>query len=154
MAKDANGNKIPKAPKAPAASTFDEDFADPSAGGSFVAAESIGKLLLISPTGMSEEINTTNGPATPLIADVVILTNAKGKALAEPEEIEDALIFQKVLVSTLKGSINKNRVLGRLIADEKRKKPGQSAPYVLELATDADKVIARAYLKSKDPFAA
>lgn len=154
MAKDANGNKIPKAPKAEAVSSFDSDFADPSAGGSFVAADLVGQLLLISPTGMSEEINTTNGPATPLIANIVVLSNKKGKALAEPEEIEDALVFQKVLVSTLKGSINKNRVLGRLIADEKRKKPGQSAPYVLEVATDADKVIARAFLKSKDPFAA
>ena len=149
MAKDKS-KKNDKAPKG-----FSEDFADPSAGGgNFVAADLIGRLLLISPLEMSEEIATANGPATPLLADIVVLTNKKGKPLEEAEEIEGALVFQKVLISTLKPSIGKSRVLGRLIQDENRKKVGQSAPFVLNAASDEDKDLARAYLKSKDPFAA
>jgi hypothetical protein len=84
------------------------------------------------------EMQTSFGVATPIRSDVAVLDGAlKGTVYA------DALIFPRVLQGNLRGAIGE-MVIGRL--GKGTAKLGQSAPWVLDAATDADKQVGERYL--------
>lgn len=105
-----------------------------------------GSLLLVAPSSFETDINTVHGPANAVKATVSVLDGDQAD-----EVYIDTLIFPKVLISQTKGSIG-GMVLGRL--GQGQKKPGQSPPWTLIEAVDADKVVARAYLakNAEAPF--
>jgi hypothetical protein len=108
-------------------------FKDPGSTTSLPLDELEGSLLLLEVHEQIDEIQTTFGPAQPIRADVHALDGPhKGG------EYVDALIFPRVLIGQLRGSIG-SRVLGRL--GKGVPKAGQSAPWRLELATAADRAI-------------
>ena len=114
-------------------------FKDPSAGGDRLVYNDLeDALLLITVKGQEHGIETSFGPADPVRADVAVLDGAqKGEVFA------DALIFPKLLISQLRGSVGE-MVIGRL--GKGNAKPGQSAPWTLAAATEADKAIGERYL--------
>ncbi|MFF4412137.1 hypothetical protein ACFYY8_06360 [Streptosporangium sp. NPDC001559] len=117
-------------------------FAQPAAPSSdFKISDYPGHLLLIYPRELRSGIVTVNGAADAISADLVLLTDPSG-----PRTESGVLIFQKVLIGSLKSSIGKDPVLGRL--GRGVAKPGQTAPYILEQYTDADATYATQYLQS------
>ena len=108
-------------------------FNDPGSLDKLPLDELSGSLLLLDVHEQLDEIQTTFGPATPIRADVFVLDGAhKG------DEYVNALIFPRVLIGQLRGSIG-GKVLGRL--GKGQAKAGQSAPWKLDTATPADRVI-------------
>jgi hypothetical protein len=123
-----------------------DPFASP-ARGSFTPKDLNGRLLLITPHMVEKDITTDYGVSDAIRADVVVLDGDDA-----PDEKENVLIFQKALQGNLRGQLGKGKVLGRLGQGEAKK--GQSAPWILADPTEADKVMARAYIAShqSDPF--
>lgn len=100
-----------------------------------------GALLLISPLSVEEGIKTVHGDSTAVRADVVVLDgDEKG------EEYADTLVFPKVLQGQLRSRIGQ-KVLGRL--GQGQQKPGQSPPWILAEATEADQKVGMAYLSGQ-----
>lgn len=144
----------------------DDPFKSGSDGGAGIT-EYEGNLLLVTPTEYVDSMSTSFGDTDAVRVDFVVLDAEDG-----PEEIEDTLVFQRVLISALKKSAQFNAkhetdpktgfpkmLLGVLEQDEDRKKKGQSAPWVLKEPSDEQKAIARQYLvdhktEPADPFAA
>lgn len=144
----------------------DDPFKSGTAGGSGIT-EYEGQLLLVTPTEHIVQMKTVQGLSDAIRVDLVVLDAPDG-----PEEVEDTLVFQKVLISRFKAQAKFNEsngvdpqtgypkmTLGVLIQDEAQKKTGQSAPWVLAEPTDEQKAVAREYLAGKkrepaDPFAA
>lgn len=151
MAKD-KGKKNKDADTKPKAATpvEDEEFAPPGERSNFKLAEHEGALLLITARSLEEGIETAFGDSDAIKADVVVLTDNKGKALSEPIEETGVLIFQRVVIGQLLESIGKRRTLGSIGRGEAKK--GQSAPFRIERPSEEEKAIARAYLNSVDPF--
>jgi hypothetical protein len=119
------------------------DYALPAAPGTGdgdklpALADLLGVLLRIEVLETLTNIETTFGPASPVRCNVVALDgDHKG------ETFEDSLIFPRVLVSQLKPSVGKV-VLGRL--GKGSAKPGKSAPWLLQAATEEDIAVARKY---------
>lgn len=143
----------------------DDPFKSGSDGGAGITAYE-DQLLLVTPTEYVESISTSFGDTDAVRVDIVVLDAPDG-----PEEVEDTLVFQRVLISALKRQAvfnDKNGVdeatgypkmtLGVLFQNEDKKKKNQSAPWELKEPTDAQKKLARAYLADKkakpaDPFA-
>lgn len=148
MAKDKTKDKAPKS-STPVA---DDEFGAPGERSNFKLADHVGELLLITPKALEEDIETAFGAADAIKADIVVLTNSKGKALEldDVEEVTGALIFQRVVIGQLTDSIGKRMVLGTIGLGVAKK--GQSAPFLIEPATEDDKIIARAYRASIDPL--
>jgi hypothetical protein len=94
--------------------------------------EFVGKLVVVEPLGQEFDIKTVHGTADAVRANVYILLGP-GKV----EEFEDTLIFQRVMQGQLKRKIGEV-VVGRVIADKTRQKPGQSAPWVLAEPKEGD----------------
>jgi len=114
-------------------------FRDPTTGGDKLPLDELkGSLLLFSVHEQMAEMQTSFGAATPIRADVAVLDGAR-----KGEAFTDALIFPRVLQGNLRGSIGE-MVIGRL--GKGTAKAGQSAPWVLEAATDADKAVGERYL--------
>jgi hypothetical protein len=122
-----------------------DPFTDPSGGQKIT--DYLGRLLLITPLELVEAIQTSVGTSDAVRADVVVLDGDDA-----PDELSGMLVFQKVLLAELKPRIGKSMLLGVLKTRPTTKK-GQSDPYVLEIATDDQKEVARMYLAGKDPFA-
>ena len=115
------------------------EFSDPSTGVKITDFK--GSLLIVEPTEFVESINTAFGETTAVRANVHVLD---GTDDGEPQVHEDALIFPRVLQSTLKSKVGKGKVLGRL-AQRPPSKAGQSPAWVLNPASDDDKRTAKAY---------
>lgn len=115
-------------------------FKDPGTGGdSLPLNDLIGALLLIDVHEHVAEILTANGPATPIRADVAVLDGQhKG------DRYDDTLLWGKILQSQLRTAIGE-QVLGRL--GQGKAKPGQSAPWQLAAANDADRAVAERYMQ-------
>lgn len=123
-----------------------DPFSNPAAGGRFSAKDHNGRLLLITPTGYRESVETTFGTKDAVEANIVVIDERKP---ADSEEIDGGLLFGGVLIGQTKSRIGKGMILGRLEQGEAKK--GQQPPWRLADATDAEKDLARAYLASKAP---
>jgi len=114
-------------------------FAQPSSGSDSVKpADLLGHLLLVTPLEFKESITTAFGESSAIAVDLVDLDTT--------EEFNDVLFFGRGLIANLKSNIGA-QVLGRMAQGIAR--PGQSAPWVLEAATDADTQKAIAYVQAK-----
>ena len=105
-----------------------------------------GSLLIVKPHSLELAIKTTYGDSDAVRADVIVLDGDEAETV-----YLDTLIFPKVLQSQVKSSMG-GMVLGRL--GQGVKKAGQSPPWTLSEATEADKVAARAYIaaNTEAPF--
>ena len=114
-------------------------FATPSTGSDSVKpADLLGHLLLVTPLEFKESITTAFGESSAIAVDLVDLdTN---------ETYHDVLFFGRGLIANLKSNIGA-QVLGRMA--QGLAKPGQSAPWVLEAATEADTQKAVAYVTAQ-----
>jgi hypothetical protein len=116
------------------------DFADPGApgGDKLPLADLNGRLIMIEVHEALTGVATSFGVSDPVRCDVHVLDgDAKG------EVYSDSLIFPKVLCGQLRSQVG-GKVLGRL--GQGVAKPGQSAPWVINAATDDEKVTGRKYL--------
>lgn len=123
-------------------------FDGPGSANGIVWADMENRLLLIKPLEKDVVINTSFGESTAVRADIVVLDGPDA-----PEEVNDTLIFPKVLQGQVKSNAGSGRYnLGRL--GKGVAKPGQSAPWMLGDPTDADKDVARGYLaaQTQAPF--
>lgn len=142
-AKSKGADEKPKKPTP----TADEDFESGAPTSNHKIASDEGELVLITPTGLERDIVTEYGPSDAIKADLVVINMKKP---TKSEEHRAILIFQKVLRSQLEPFINKRRVLGRV--GRGVAKGSQDAPFIIVDPTDEDKVAAREYLASIDPF--
>ena len=124
--------------------TQQDEFAAPAEVSGFDYDAAKGHLLVIVVKGLEEKVKTSFGDNDAIRADI--------HDISAKESVEDALIFPKVLVSSLKNRVGQKVLakLGQGIA-----KPGQSAPWVLEDATGNPKAVAaaKAYLADVKPAA-
>lgn len=143
----------------------DDPFKSGASGGAGIT-EFEGQLLLVTPTEYVENISTSYGDADAVRVDFVVLDAPDG-----PEEVEDVLVFQRILISAMKRQAIFNErngvdpqtgypkmVLGVLKPNKDKQKKGQDAPWDLLEPDDKQKQLAREYLADKkkepaDPFA-
>ncbi len=123
-----------------------DDFGSPASATGIDWKELKGSLLLIEVKGFEPAIKTVHGDSPAVSADVIVLDGDQAGT-----KYGDTLIFPKVLISQVKPRMG-GKVLGRLGQGEK--KPGQSPPWMLSEATDADKTTARDYIaaNTEAPF--
>jgi hypothetical protein len=126
--------------------TMTDPFNDPASGSGVKITEFDGRLLLITPTGYDEDIDTVHGKKDAVRANVVVIDE---KSPGESERHDDVLIFQGNLIGATKRYVGKGMVVGRLGTGEA--KPGKNAPWILTTATDDEKTLAKAYLASTAP---
>lgn len=105
-----------------------------------------GSLLLFTIDSVEQGIKTAFGDTDAVRATIAVLDGD-----SQGTEYADALVFPKVLQSQLRPSVG-GKVLGRLGQGTAR--PGQSAPWLLSEASDADKAVGVAYLNKTPAFAA
>lgn len=115
-----------------------DEFGAPASATGIDWKELQGSLLLFKVKGFEPAIKTVHGDSPAVQADVIVLDGAKAD-----EQYLDTLVFPKVLISQVKPRMG-GMVLGRL--GQGLKKPGQSAPWLLAEATEADKGVARTYI--------
>lgn len=114
-------------------------FATPSTGSDSVKpADLLGHLLLVTPLEFKESITTAFGESSAIAVDLVDLDTT--------EVYNDVLFFGRGLIANLKSNIGA-QVLGRMAQGIAR--PGQSAPWILESATDTDTQKAVAYVTAQ-----
>jgi hypothetical protein len=121
----------------------DDLFDAPGGGDLFSWEDHYGRLLLITPHSVEHNVKTVHGERDATRADIVVL--------AEPgtgpvEVLRDTLVFPMVVRSRLRLNVGTGRmVLGRLGKGEADGKG--NPPWTLTDPTDADKAVARAYIK-------
>lgn len=108
-------------------------------------ADMVGELLLVTPTAIRRDMKTSQGVSDAVVADIVVLNEDKPKKSVVHK---DALIFQSVLVGTLREKIGVGRVAAKLVKGEARN--GNSAPYLFEKSDEA-KAAARVWIKDNEP---
>ena len=144
----------------------DDPFKSGASGGAGIT-EYADQLLLVTPQEYIESMDTTFGDTDAVRVDFVVLDAPDG-----PEEVEDTLVFQRILISAMKRQAIFNErngvdpatghpkmILGVLAQNTDKQKKGQSAPWDLLEPSDEQKALARKYLASlkkaepADPFA-
>lgn len=102
-----------------------------------------GRLILISPY-YSKQVKNIDGDGTREVTfGRVVALDGPGA----PLEWDDTPIYPRYLIGQLRPNVGSGRSnLGRVGKDTDRKRPGQSAPWVLGKYTDADRQLARQYL--------
>jgi hypothetical protein len=125
-----------------------DQFDDPGApgGDKLPLPELNGTLLMFEVREALYDVATTFGKTDPVRVDCHVLDGGR-----KGEIFTDALVFPKVLAGQLRPKVG-GRVLGRL--GQGLAKAGQSAPWTLNAATDADRETGRkylAYLATKTP---
>ena len=131
--------------------TSNNPFAAPAAAGAGVTWESLsGRLVLVKPQSVETGIQTAFGITEAVRADVIVLDGPDAGT-----QHDDTLIFPKLLQSQLRGRLGE-KVLGRV--GQGTAKPGQSPPWILNEATEADVKVGVAWLEktsltsAKPPF--
>lgn len=116
-----------------------DQFTEPTAPGQGIDWKAYnGALLIIDVHGVKTNIPTVHGMSDAVSATVTIADGPEaGRVFA------DTLIFPKILQSQTSGKVG-SKILGRL--GQGVAKPGQSAPWMLNPATDQDKAQAGAVL--------
>lgn len=120
-------------------------FAAPAAPSGIDFKQLMGSLLMVEVLGHEEHVPTAvskPGEKSPAVRGNLTVLDG---SLAN-EVFEDALIFPKVLQGQLRSRVGQ-LVLGRL--GQGQAKPGQSAPWKLEAASQADEAVAEAYLRTR-----
>jgi hypothetical protein len=126
--------------------TFSAPAAPGATGDKFDIKAHNGALLLIDVNGIKEQVETVHGPADAIACNIAVLDGEhKG------DEYDDTLVFPRVLVGQLKGSIGK-QVLARLGQGEKQ--PGKNPAWILNAPTDDDTEVAGRYVAFKAKKAA
>lgn len=116
-------------------------FAAPATPSGIDWTELNGRLLIVKPQEVVNDITTNFGPTTAVRATVTVIDgDNKGTSY------DDTLVFPKVLQSQLKTKLGE-KVLGRL--GQGVAKPGQSPPWVLNEANEADVKAGTDYLASQ-----
>ncbi|MGJ9714300.1 hypothetical protein [Actinotignum sp. GS-2025d] len=106
-------------------------FVAPAApGDGIVWREVNGALLIIKPTQHETGFKTTYGESDVIHADIWVLDGPTAG-----ESFEDTLIFPRMLVNQLKNQIGE-LVIGRV--SQGQAKPGQSAPWLLQAASEQE----------------
>lgn len=114
-------------------------FAQPSApSGGITWADHNGHLLLIEPESFESGFKTSFGDADVVKATITDIDSG--------DVYDDGLIFPKLLVSQTKSQLGA-KVLGRL--GQGQAKPGQSAPWLLNEANEADITKAEEFVKNR-----
>jgi hypothetical protein len=108
-------------------------------------AEMVDELLLVTPTAIRRDMKTSQGVSDAIVADIVVLDPKKPKKSVEHK---DALIFQTVLVGTLREKVGVGRVAAKLVKGEARN--GNSAPYLFEKSDEA-KAAAKVWIAEHSP---
>lgn len=114
------------------------EFASPATANGIKWADVKGALVMVKVLAVETGINTAFGQSDAIRADVTVLDGSQAG-----EEYSDCLIFPKALQSQLRPNLNKT-VLGRV--GQGAAKPGQSAPWLLTEASDADRKTASDYI--------
>ncbi|MEV1201706.1 hypothetical protein [Microbispora rosea] len=124
-------------------------FKQPSGSGDvFKPADHLGRLVLVYALAFREQIPTSFGASDAVAADVHVIDAPGG-----PQVYNNALLFQRALIASLRDAVGGDPVLARI--GQGVAKPGQSAPYVLNPFTDQDAAVATAYVNSlPKPFQA
>lgn len=125
-------------------------FGQPDAGGDKLDYNAVGPaLLLFAVHSLEENIVTTFGISDALKVDVAVLTGPKGG-----EILNNALIFPKVLVSSLKKYAGQaypdNLALGTL--GQGAAKQGQSPAWTLNPYTEQDDATAQRFIAATPTF--
>jgi hypothetical protein len=136
---------------------FDDDFDDARPG--FVKLEDLlGRLLLIKPTGVTgERESTLRGQSGQMYewieTDTVVLDGDVSELIESVPTVLDGFQFTGAnLVGTIKPKIRTGRkVLGRLGQRPASDKQIKTLAWYLDAPTDADKDVARAYRKAHPP---
>ena len=119
-----------------------DPFADPASPAAIEYPDLAGSLLMVEVLSYEDHVPTVYtkpGERNPAIrANVTVIDGREAGRI-----YEDALIFPKLLQGQLRSRIGRT-VLGRLVQGEA--KAGQSPPWKLNPATDADKSTARGAL--------
>lgn len=106
------------------------------------------KLLLIEPLEVEKGITTvhskTPGDTDATRANVFVVLSKDG---SKHEDMEDVLVFPKVLQGQLRKVVGTGVVFGRLVKGEK--KPGKNPPWTLADPTPADTKAASAFWASR-----
>lgn len=141
--------------------TGDDEFAKPSEASSGegwkLTEEARDRLVLFTPL-REQQIDDKFNPGQKkdiIVADVVVLTDKKGRPLAEPEEHSEVFIFQGYIQGALRGSIGERMVLGVVRNTETTTKARSNAGgfyWELEDADEDQVQIAKDYRASLDPF--
>lgn len=114
-------------------------FMDPAKGDFIDFNDVKGALLLLTVYEETPEHQTTFGPNTAVIADIVVLDGPNvGKTY------DRAPIYPKALKPQLVAAVGGRMVVGRLT--QSVAKPGQNPAWRLDAATDADKALAQRYV--------
>lgn len=117
-------------------------YAAPAAPGGGVDWQNLkGSLLLIKPLGVETDIPTVHGAATAVRATITVLDGADAGTVND-----DVLVFPRVMQGQIKSRIGQ-LVLGRLTQGVA--KPGQTAPWQLAEATQADIAVADEYMRKQ-----
>jgi hypothetical protein len=122
------------------------DFEAPASATGVQWEELKGALLVIEPKKVEDGIVTSFGDKQAVRADLYVIDGPK-----TGESFTDTLIFPNVLIGQTKSALGK-KVLGRL--GQGQAKAGQKPPWKLDEATPADQAAAKAWLDSRNSFAA
>lgn len=100
-----------------------------------------GALLLVVPTEHVQQIQTVHGLTDAVRANVIVLDGAQAG-----RELQDTLIFPRVLKSSLKSKIGQI-VVGRL--SQGQAKVGQNAPWIFITPSDAELAQAQQFVAQR-----
>jgi hypothetical protein len=115
-----------------------DPFATPGSTTGIDYASLNGRLLLVDPASLEANVKTSLGEKEAVRATITILDGGDaGSVLA------DGLVFPRVLIGQLRSRMGQ-KVLGRL--GQGVAKPGQSPPWTLSEATEADKAVGLKWL--------
>ncbi|MDR3068634.1 MAG: hypothetical protein LBU50_03940 [Cellulomonas sp.] len=116
-------------------------FAAPAATAGFDYTANLGRLLVIEPKKVEENVPTSLGDKDAIRADITVLDGPV------PGAFEDVLIFPRVLQGQLRSRLGQ-MVLGRL--EQGVAKPGQNPPWRIAEATPADQQTGAAWLAQRN----
>ncbi len=116
-----------------------EMFSSPAAASGINWSDLNGSLLMVEVAGIETGVKTSLGEKDAVRATV--------HDVDKGEVYDDVLVFPRVLISQLRSRVG-SKVLGRL--GQGAAKPGQSAPWMLHAATEADQRTAVEYVTRRN----
>lgn len=115
-------------------------FAAPATASGIDWKANLGRLLVIEPHSVETAVPTSLGDKDAVRATIHVIDGP------DPESYPDVLVFPRVLQGQLRTKVGE-KVLGRL--GQGQAKPGQSAPWVIQEASEADVAAGVAWLEAQ-----